>query len=87
MISFDNTEYAFAGKTKSELKRAHFLFSIMNITWLVKLGLRVTPIAIKMKFPFIQTIIRKTMFHQFVGGETLEQTANVANKLEKQKQI
>lgn len=83
MISFDNTEYAFAYKTTNELKKAHFLFAAMGIPWLVNIGLKVTPAAIKIHFPFAKTVIRSTIFSQFVGGETLEQTASVANKLEK----
>ena len=83
MISFDNTEYAFAYKTSKELKKAHFLFSAMGSPFLVNMGLKITPAAIKIHFPFAKTIIRKTIFSQFVGGETLEQTAAVANKLEK----
>lgn len=82
MISFDNTEYAFAYKSTRELKKAHFLFSVMGKSWLVGLGLKLTPLAIKFHFPFTKLAIRKTIFSQFVGGETLEQTAAVANKLE-----
>jgi proline dehydrogenase len=82
VISFDNTEYAFAYKSDKELKKAHFLFSSMGKPWLVSLGLKVTPIAIKWNIPLTKTIIRKTIFSQFVGGETLEETARVADKLE-----
>lgn len=82
-ISFDNTEYAFAYKTDQELKKAHFLFSAMGIPALVKFGLKLTPAAIKLNLPFTQTLIRKTIFSQFVGGETLRETAAVADKLEK----
>lgn len=82
MISFDNTEYAFAYKTRKELKGAHFLFSSMGNPLLVNLGLKIIPAAIKMHIPFTKTLIRKTIFRQFVGGETLLQTAAVANKLE-----
>ena len=82
-ISFDNTEYAFAYKSDKELKKAHFLFSSMGNPMLLKLGLAVMPPAIKMHIPFTKTIIRNTIFSQFVGGETLEETAAVANKLEK----
>ena len=82
-ISFDNTEYAFDYKSDKELKKAHFLFKIMGTPALVNLGLKITPVAIKMHIPFTKTIIRKTIFNQFVGGETLEQTAKVADKLEK----
>ena len=81
MVSFENTEYAFAGKTNKELKNSYFLFSMMNKPWLVNLGLRVTPFLIRWKFPFTQALIRNTIFQQFVGGDTLEQTTNVAKKL------
>lgn len=81
MISFDNTEYAFEYKSDKELKKADFLFSSMAKPWLVKLGLTVTPAAIKLHLPFTKKIIRNTIFSQFVGGETLEQTAGVAEKL------
>src|SRR5579871_26517 len=79
-ISFDNTENAFEYKNDKELKKANFLFSSMGRTWLVKLGTRLTPWAIRNKFP-VKGIIRSTIFSQFVGGETLEETAAVAKKL------
>ncbi len=81
MTSFDNTEYAFEYKSNKELKKANFLFSTMGKPWLVSLGLKLMPIAIKMHIPFTKTIIRNTIFSQFVGGETLEETATVAKKL------
>jgi len=82
MISFDNTEYAFAYKSTPELKKAHFLFSSMGNSFLLKTGLALMPAAIKWNLPFTKSIIRNTIFKQFVGGETLEQTAVVADKLE-----
>lgn len=81
-ISFDNTEYAFAYKSDKELKRARFLFESMGKPWLVNMGTRLTPIAVKWNLPFTKMLIRSTLFPQFVGGETLEQTAKVADKLE-----
>ena len=80
-ISFDNTEYAFAYKKDKELKKAHFLFSSMGKPWLINLGLKITPLAIKWNLPFTKTIIRNTIFQQFVGGETLDETATVAKRL------
>ncbi len=80
-ISFDNTETAFAAKSDKQLKKAHFLFSIMGKPWLVKMGLKLTPLAIRWHLPFTKPVIRNTIFQQFVGGETLEQTAPVAAKL------
>lgn len=81
-ISFDNTAYAFAAKSDAELKQADFLFGLMGKPWLIKTALTLTPLAIKWGIPFTKTLIRKTIFKQFVGGETLEQTAKVADKLE-----
>ncbi|RYY44118.1 MAG: proline dehydrogenase [Chitinophagaceae bacterium] len=82
MISFDNTEYAFAYKSTAELKKAHLLFSAMGSAPLLKIGLALTPMAIKWNLPFTKDILRSTIFQQFVGGETLQQTAAVADKLE-----
>jgi proline dehydrogenase len=82
VISFDNTEFAFEYKTDKQLKKARFLFSSMAKPWLVKLGIKLTPQALRMRLP-VKGLIRKTIFQQFVGGETLEQTAAVAKMLGK----
>jgi len=79
-ISFENTENAFAYKTNKELKKANFLFSSMGYPALVKLGTKLTPWAIRSGLP-VKGIIRNTIFSQFVGGESLEETASVAKKL------
>ncbi len=79
-ISFDNTQFAFEYKSNKELKKARFLFSVMGKGWLVQIGSRLTPWAIKVGLP-VKGLIRNTIFAQFVGGETLQQTAAVAKKL------
>lgn len=79
-ISFDNTENAFAYKSDNELKKANFLFSSMSHQWLVNIGTRLTPWIIRSGLP-VKGLIRNTIFKQFVGGETLKQTAPVARKL------
>ena len=79
-ISFDNTENAFAYKTSKELKRARFLFASMGYQWLVDAGVRITPFFLKLGLP-IKSLIRNTIFKQFVGGETLEQTKAVGDVL------
>ncbi|HMP95173.1 MAG TPA: proline dehydrogenase, partial [Phnomibacter sp.] len=80
VISFDNTENAFKYKTDKELKQAQFLFSSMGYQWLVEMGTRITPWAIRNGLP-IKGIIRNTIFKQFVGGETLEDTRQVVDLL------
>ncbi len=84
-LSFNNTEFAFAYKTNSELKKAARLFSLMGIGWLTKIGTRLTPILIKVQFPFTKSIIRNTIFEQFVGGQDLKDTIPVLQKLEQNK--
>jgi proline dehydrogenase len=79
-ISFEDTQTAFAYKTTNELKRAKFLFASMGKPWLVKLGLKITPWALKIGLP-VKGVIRKTIFSQFVGGETLQKTSAVAERL------
>ena len=81
-LSFEDTKTAFAYKSDSELKNARFLFGTMGIEWLVNLGLSITPWVLKTGLP-VKGIIRKTIFRQFVGGENLEQTSEVADKLGK----
>lgn len=79
-ISFEDTQTAFAYKSDKDLKKARFLFSSMGKEWLVNLGLKMTPWALKIGLP-VKGIIRSTIFSQFVGGETLEETSRVAKKL------
>lgn len=80
VISFDNTEFAFEYKSDKQLRKARFLFSMMARPWIVKIGTRLAPWAVRVGLP-VKGIIRKTIFQQFVGGETLEQTATVAKTL------
>jgi len=81
-ISFENTENAFKYKSEKDLKQALFLFSSMGFQWLVQLGTRITPWAIRSGLP-VKNIIRNTIFKQFVGGETLEATKPVVDMLGK----
>ena len=81
-ISFDNSENAFAYKSDKELKRAKFLFTTMGYQLVVDAGVRLTPLILKMRFP-VKTLIRNTIFKQFVGGETLEETKTVGDVLGK----
>ena len=70
MISFDNTEVAFSSKSKSDLKRAYWLFRIIASPAVVKFGKRATNIALKLRLP-ISAPIKATIFRQFCGGETI----------------
>ncbi len=64
---FENTETAFALKSDSELDRAYFLFKMISIEPLVKIGTSVTNFAIKARLP-VEGLIRTTVFDHFCGG-------------------
>lgn len=81
-LSFDNTEIAFAYKADKELKSARWLLNTMHYRWFVGLGTRLTPFLMKTGLP-VHGLIRRTIFKQFVGGETLEQTKYVRSLLDK----
>ena len=79
-LSFDNTENAFAYLSDHRLRKANWLFSSMSHPALVSVGIGVTDWAIRVGLP-IKGLIRHTIFEQFVGGETLKETAPVAARL------
>ncbi len=80
-LSFDDTQTAFAYKSDKDLKNARFLFKTMHYPWFVAAGTRLTPFIIKSGMP-VHGIIRRTIFKQFVGGESLEETTTVVKRLE-----
>lgn len=80
-LSFDDTATAFAYKSDKELKKARFIFSVMRRSWLVKLASLLAPWALKAGLP-VKGLIRRTVFDQFCGGESLAEAARTAQKLE-----
>ena len=72
MLDFSNTEIAFRAKNKKDLRRAYWLFKVVSFSWIVRFGKRITPWLIKLHFP-ITGLIKKTIFKQFCGGETIDE--------------
>jgi proline dehydrogenase len=79
-ISFDNTEVAYASLSNSELRKAYWLFRMMNINWLVSIGNNIINLLLKINFP-IQSVVKKTIFSQFCGGENLDEAIPLIKKL------
>jgi len=69
-LSFEDTEIAFRHTSNTALKRAYWLFRLININFFVKIGPPITNLALKMGLP-IKGIIRATIFKHFCGGETI----------------
>jgi len=78
----DNTEIAFRYRTDNDLKRAHFLFSFMASPFRTKIGIGAVQAAMALHLP-IGGILKQTIFKQFCGGETLEETGRTAGILGK----
>ncbi|WJJ95472.1 proline dehydrogenase family protein [Algibacter luteus] len=79
-LIFDNTEIAFSLKTDSELERAYFLFKMISIEPLVRIGTVATNFAIKAHLP-IEGLIRSTVFDHFCGGVNEEDCLSVIDKM------
>ncbi len=81
-ISFENLEVAFASKSDAELKKMHLVFSLLNNKTLSDIGIALTHVALKLKFP-IKWIMKQTMFGHFCGGETIKESIKACESLAK----
>ena len=77
---FENTAIAFADRTDAELKRAHWLFTLMNNPSLVKIGGRLANLAFSLRLP-VAPLVRGTIYRQFCGGETIDEVRKVIHRL------
>src|SRR5687767_8712384 len=81
-ISFENTESAFAYKSNAELKKANFIFSLVSHPWVSALATGSLKLALHLRLP-IKGLIRSTAFDHFCGGETIEESELVVNRIGK----
>ena len=80
-VDFSNTKIAFSDKTDSELKKAYWLFRMMNKPWLVNIGTKLGIPAVRMKLPLVDWVVRKTIFSHFCGGRTLLEAQRTIERL------
>ena len=78
---FNDTKIAFADKSTAQLKKAFWLFKSMEIPELTSVGISMLNFTVKNKFPFVRSIVRNTLFQQFVGGETREESSMVVQTM------
>lgn len=77
---FENTEKAFSHKSNVDLIKAYRLFQTFSYSFIVNYGPSIANWAIRIGIP-IKPIIKKTIFHQFCGGESIEESNQFAKKL------
>lgn len=78
--SFEDTAVAFSYKTDGELKKANFIFSLVNHPSISKLATGLVKFAFAVHLP-VKWVIKKTAFDHFCGGETIEEAEATIQKL------
>lgn len=81
MSIFNDTKVAFQDKTTAQLKKAFWMFKTIEQPQLTSFGIKILNFTIENNFPFVKGIIRRTLFEQFVGGETREKSVEVVKML------
>ena len=74
MSIFDNTQIAFADKTTPQLKKAYWMFKAIEQPALTNVGISILNFTVKNNFPFVTDIVKNTLFEQFCGGVTREES-------------
>ena len=79
-LMLNNTEIAFAYKSDRELRQSYWLFKMMSYPALVRIGSRMAMLSFRLHLP-IKPLVKKTIYKQFCGGETIEECKKVIHKL------
>lgn len=81
MSIFNDTKIAFADKSNQQLQKAFWMFKMIESPGLTKMGTSVLNFAVHHNFPFVKTIVKNTLFEQFCGGETREESMKAVKQL------
>jgi proline dehydrogenase len=79
-VKFDDTAIAFRYKSDSELKKANFIFTIVNHPFISSLATGAVKVGMSLGLP-IKGLVRSTVFEHFCGGETIERTEKTVQHL------
>src|SRR5262249_11642287 len=79
-LDFQDTETAFADLSNKELKEKYRIFSLLNSPFLNTVGTSAARLALSFGLP-VEGLIKKTMYEQFCGGETIEESSAVIERL------
>lgn len=69
-LDLSNTEVAFAHLSDGQLRRAYWLFKIIGQNFVVRWAPDLADLSLKLRLP-VQTLIKKTIFAHFCGGEDI----------------
>lgn len=79
---FDDTRIAFSYKSDRQLKKANFVFTIVNHPAISSVATGLVKVGLALRLP-ITGIIRNTVFNHFCGGETIDECERTIDVLGK----
>ena len=80
-LNFQDTSIAFADKSNSELREKYWLFRMLNSPLLNELGTKAAQFGLSLHLP-VKGLIKRTIFRQFCGGETIQECEPVIENLD-----
>jgi proline dehydrogenase len=79
-VSFEDTAIAFRYKSNGELRKANFIFTIVNHPFVSSLATGAVKLGMSWGLP-IQGLVRATVFEHFCGGETIDKAEHTIQHL------
>lgn len=79
-VSFEDTEVAFQYKGDAAMRKANFIFSLVNHPWISAFATGCVKLALTLRLP-VEALIKSTVFDHFCGGESIEKTEQVTRSL------
>ena len=79
-VHFDDTAVAFSYKTDSSLKKANFIFTVVNHPSISSIATAAVKLGLALGLP-IKGLIKSTVFYHFCGGETIEKSEETIQRL------
>jgi proline dehydrogenase len=79
-LDFQDTATAFADRSDAQLREKYRLFKLLNSPFLNTLGSTAARFALAVGLP-VEGLIKATIFEQFCGGETIEESERVIQLL------
>ena len=80
LVHFDDTAVAFSYKTDSNLKKANFIFTVVNHPAISCMATAAVRLGLALGLP-IKGLIKSTVFYHFCGGETIEKSEETIQRL------
>ncbi len=79
-VHFDDTAVAFSYKSDSSLKKANFIFTVVNHPSISSIATAAVKVGLALGLP-IKGLIKSTVFYHFCGGETIEKSEETIQRL------